>query len=110
NFLPEHLDKIMEATGVTPATNQIERHPYFNNKELVQANDERGILTEAWSPFGREINDVLENETIKEIAKKHGKTIPQTILRWNYQNHVLSIVKSSSPEHQKTNLEIFDFE
>lgn len=110
NFLPEHLDRIIEKTGVTPATNQIERHPYFNNNDLVKANNERGILTEAWSPFGREINDVLENETIVAIAKKYNKEPAQVIIRWNLQNKVMPIVKASSFSHQKANLDVFDFE
>lgn len=110
NFLPEHLDRIIEKTGVTPATNQIERHPYFNNNELVEANKNHGILTEAWSPLGREINDVLENETITAIAEKYGREPAQIILRWNLQNGVLPIVKSSSYQHQKANLTVFDFE
>lgn len=110
NFLEEHLEKIIDETGVTPATNQIERHPYFNNKELVETNKKFGILTEAWSPFGREINDVIENETIIEIAEKYQKTPTQVILRWNLQNSVMTIAKSSSFTHQKANLDIFDFE
>ncbi|SFH56736.1 aldo/keto reductase [Pisciglobus halotolerans] len=110
NFLPEHLERIIDKTGVTPATNQSERHPYFNNKEVVKANNELGILTEAWSPFGREINDVLENETIKKIAEKYDKEPAQVIIRWNLQNNVMPIVKSSSLNHQKANLDVFDFE
>lgn len=110
NFLPEHLDKIIEATGVTPAVNQIERHPYFNNLELVKENQKRGIQVESWSTFGRKLNDVLENETIVELAKKYHKTPAQIILRWNYQSDVLSIVKASSYDHQKANLDFFDFE
>lgn len=110
NFLPEHLDRIIEKTGVTPATNQIERHPYFNNNELVAANRNRGILTEAWSPFGREINDVLINDVIASIAKKYNKEPAQIIIRWNLQSGVLPIVKSSSYTHQKENLDVFDFE
>lgn len=110
NFLAEHLDKIIEETGVTPATNQIERHPYFNAKELVDVNKERGIITEAWSPFGRLKNDSLTNDTIQGIADQYGKTPAQVILRWNYENDVLSVVKSADPTHQKDNLAIFDFE
>jgi len=110
NFLTEHLEKLIDETGVTPATNQIERHPYFNNNELVEDNRRLGILPEAWSPFGREINDVLENETIREIAEKHGKSPAQIIVRWNVQNDVLVIPRSSSPAHQKENLDVFDFE
>ncbi len=110
NFLPEHLDKIIEKTGVVPATNQIERHPYFNNNELVKENKKRGILTEAWSPLGRQLNDVLENETIMDIAEKHKKTPAQVIARWNLQNDCLHVVKSANYEHQEENLDVFDFE
>lgn len=110
NFLEEHLTKIVDETGVTPATNQIERHPYFNNKKLVKVNNDMGILTEAWSPFGREINDVLTNQTIKEIGSRHDKSPAQVILRWNYENNVLTVAKSASSNNQKMNLNLFDFE
>lgn len=110
NFLEEHLDKIIDETGVTPATNQIERHPYFNNRELVQACHDRGILPEAWSPFGREINDVLENATIKEIAEKYDRTPAQIILNWNNHYGVLNIPKSDKKQHQLDNFNSFDFE
>lgn len=111
NFEPEHLDDIMKETGVTPATNQVERHPYFHNNRMVEENNKRGILTEAWSPFGRGyLNDVLENVTIKEIAEKYDKTPAQIIINWNYQAGVFVIPKSSHPQHQKDNLESFDFE
>lgn len=110
NFLSEHLDRIMDKTGVTPATNQIERHPYFHNKELVEANNKRGIVTEAWSPLGRKLNDVLENDTILTIAEKYNKKPAQIIGRWNIQNGVLHVVKASCSQHQKENLELFDFE
>lgn len=111
NFEPEHLDDIMKETGVTPATNQVERHPYFHNNRMVEENNKRGILTEAWSPFGRGyLNDVLENVTIKEIAEKYDKTPAQIIINWNYQAGVFVIPKSSDPQHQKDNLESFDFE
>lgn len=109
NFLEEHLERIIDETGVTPATNQIERHPYFNNKSLVETNKRLGILTEAWSPFGRELNDILEDETIKVIAEKHGKSIPQIILRWNYENGILTVAKSTDPKKQLSNLDFFDF-
>jgi len=110
NFLPEHLDRIIDKTGVTPATNQIERHPYFNNKTLVEENKKRGIVSEAWSPLGRQLNDVLENDTIKSIAEKYNKQPAQIIGRWNIQNDVLHVVKASSSKHQKENLNLFDFE
>lgn len=111
NFEPKHLDDIVKETGVTPATNQVERHPYFHNNRMVEENNKRGILTEAWSPFGRGyLNDVLENATIKEIAEKYDKTPAQIIINWNHQAGVFVIPKSSDPQHQKDNLESFDFE
>lgn len=109
NFMPDHLDRLIDETGITPAINQVERHPYFNNLEMVRANDERGILTQAWSPFGREINDVLTNPTIVSLAEKYGKQPAQIIIRWNLQNNVQPMVKSASPQHQKTNLAVLDF-
>ncbi|MGP4066583.1 aldo/keto reductase [Oceanobacillus sp. M65] len=111
NFEPKHLDDIIEATGVTPATNQVERHPYFNNNRMVEENKKRGILTEAWSPFGRGyLNDVLENATIKEIADKYDKTPAEIILNWNYLAGVFSIPKSSNQVHQEDNFNSTNFE
>lgn len=111
NFEPEHLDNIIAETGVTPATNQVERHPYFNNNRMVEEDEKRGILTEAWSPFGRGyLNDVLENATIQNIAKKYDKTPAQIILNWNYQARVFAIPKSSDPMRQKENFNHTTFE
>lgn len=67
NFEPEHLDKIITETGVTPAVNQIEIHPYWVQERMVKANAERGIITEAWSPLGRG-NDALEEPIITSLA------------------------------------------
>lgn len=111
NFMPDHLDRIIEETGVVPAINQSERHPYFNNLDVVNADQERGVLTQAWSPFGRASkNDVLRNDTITEIGEKYGKSNAQVIIRWNLQTGVMPIVKSSNPQRQKENLNVFDFE
>lgn len=111
NFEPEHLDNIIAETGVTPATNQVERHPYFNNNRMVEEDKKRGILTEAWSPFGRGyLNDVLENETIKEIADKYDRTPAQVILNWNYKAGVFTIPKASNPTHQEENFNSINFE
>lgn len=109
NFLEEHLTRIIDETGVTPAVNQIERHPYFNNKELVKTNNDLGIITEAWSPFGRDIVSILDNDTIKRIAEKYGKTPAQIVIRWNYENRVLTVAKSATPKNQLSNLDVFDF-
>lgn len=110
NFLEHHLEKIIDETGVTPATNQIEIHPYFHNKENVQANEKYDIVTEAWSPLGRDKNDVKQHPDLVEIGDKYGKSAPQVIIRWLYQRGILTIAKSGNPTHQKDNLDIFDFE
>jgi diketogulonate reductase-like aldo/keto reductase len=109
NFEPEHLDKIIEETGVTPAVNQIEIHPYWVQERMLKANKERGILTEAWSPLGRG-NDALKENVIAELAEKHGKTPAQIILRWHAERGILPIPKSRNLIHQRENLAIFDFE
>ncbi|MDO4680799.1 MAG: aldo/keto reductase [Aerococcus sp.] len=110
NFYPEHLDRIIEATSVTPQINQIERHPYFNHNEIVKANQDRGILVESWSTLGRELNDLMSNETLKQIGEKYGKNPGQVVIRWNLQNGVQPIVKSASAVHQQADLDVLDFE
>lgn len=110
NFLEHHLEKIIDETGVTPATNQIEIQPYFHNKENVAANEKFGIVSEAWSPLGRDLNDAKEHPALVEIGNKHNKTAPQVILRWLHQRDIVPIIRSGDPSHQKDNLAIFDFE
>lgn len=109
NFEPEHLDKIIDETGVTPAINQIEIQPYWVQERMVKANQERGILTEAWSPLGRG-SDALKEAVITELAEKYGKTSAQVILRWHAQRGIIPIPKSRNLQHQRENLAIFDFE
>jgi len=108
NFLPEHLERLEKETGVKPSINQIELHPFFNQEQQRKYHQEHQIITESWSPLGR-ANAVLENETIKEIANRHQKTVSQIILRWHYQLGAIAIPKSASPERQLENFSIFDF-
>ena len=109
NFTAEHLQRVIDETGVVPAINQIERHPYFNNLATVRANQQHGILTQAWSPFGRDTLNVLGDPLILELADKYGKDPGQIVIRWNLQEKVQAIVKSASALHQQTNLEVLDF-
>lgn len=109
NFLPEHIERLERETGVLPSMNQIELHPDFNNEELRTWNKEHGIVTESWSPLGRG-SSVLENEKIAQIGKTHNKSISQVILRWHVQLGSIPIPKAASAEHQRDNLNIFDFE
>ena len=108
NFLPEHLEQLENETGVKPSINQIELHPFFNQEEQRRYHERNNIQTESWSPLAR-VNDILENETIAQIAKQHNKSGSQVILRWHYQLGSIPIPKSASPERQRENLSIFDF-
>lgn len=109
NFEPEHLDKIIEKTGMTPAVNQIEIHPYWVQERMVRANEQRGIVSEAWSPLGRG-SDALKESVIVELAEKYDKTPAQIILRWHGQRGIIPIPKSRNLQHQRENLAIDDFE
>ncbi|TCI67004.1 aldo/keto reductase [Exiguobacterium sp. SH0S7] len=109
NFMPEHLDRLIEETGETPVINQIELHPYFSQVEQRQADKERGIITEAWSPLSR-ARTVIHDETITELANQKGKTVSQVILRWHIQLGVIPLPRSSSELHQQENLDVFNFE
>ncbi|MBD5786470.1 aldo/keto reductase [Cellulosimicrobium terreum] len=109
NFLPEHLDAVIEATGVTPVVNQVELHPYFPQADQRAADAARGIVTEAWSPIGR-ANDLLGDAVVAEVARAHDVSPVQAILRWHVQLGVVPIPKASSPERQRENLDVFSFE
>lgn len=109
NFLPEHIERLQRETGVLPVVNQIELHPYFNQKEMIQYNTEKNILTQAWSPLGR-ASRLLKNNLLLEIAEKYHKNVGQIILRWETQQGVVPIPKAVSYTRQVGNLNVFDFE
>ena len=109
NFEPEHLDRIVTETGIIPAVNQFEIHPYFNNDAPREACARHGIAVEAHSPLGHN-NAPLSDPTITEIAASHEKTVAQVILRWHMQHGIITIPKSAKPERMAENLDVFDFE
>lgn len=108
NFLPEHIERLEKETGVLPVINQIELHPYFNQAEQRAYNASRGIVTQAWSPLGRD-NASTKEDIILEIANKYGKSPAQVVLRWDIEQNVLPIPKSTHVGRQAENLAIFDF-
>jgi 2,5-diketo-D-gluconate reductase A len=108
NFQPEHLERIVAETGVVPAINQVELHPYFQQAGLRHEHDELGIVTEAWSPLGQGLE--LEDPAIVEIAEAHSKTPAQAIIRWHLQLGNVVIPKSVTPERIEENFDVFDFE
>jgi len=108
NFQPAHLERIVEETGVVPAVNQIEVHPFFGNEEARAANARHGVATEAWSPIAK--GQVVDNGVITEISTRLGRTPAQVALRWHIERGDIVFPKSMSPARMKENFEIFDFE
>ena len=109
NFTGAHLQRVIDETGVTPAVNQIELHPYFPQEEMRRVNAGHGILTESWSPLGKRQAPFTE-EPVATAASRHGVTPGQVILRWQVQLGALPIPKSATPSRQRENLDIFGFE
>ncbi len=109
NFDIEHLERIMEECEVKPAINQVECHPYLQQKELRDFCKKHDIQVEAYSPLMNGTY-IMENKVIQEIAEQHGKTPAQIILRWHVQNDVVVIPKTVTPSRMKENLDVLDFE
>lgn len=108
NFNPDHIERIVAETGVTPAANQIELHPYFQRRDMRAFHNEKGIAIESWSPLG--VGRVLEDETIVAVAEKHGKTPGQVVIRWHLQQGLVLFPKSSNPDRLRENFDVFDFD
>jgi 2,5-diketo-D-gluconate reductase A len=108
NFQVDHLEQLAAETGIVPAVNQIELHPYFQNYEVRSYDEDNGIATEAWSPIAQ--GEVLEDEAIGEIAESVGRTPAQVVLRWHVQRGNIVFPKSVTPDRIRENFEIFDFE
>lgn len=108
NFLPHHLDTLLEDASVVPAVNQVEFHPYLVQPELLEYCRRKQIRVEAWAPLMR--GQVFTNPTIRRLAEKYQRTPAQIILRWDLQHGVVTIPKSVQPERLAENAHIFDFE
>lgn len=108
NFLPEHLDRLVSASDVVPAVNQIEVHPTFQQLDVQAACRKLGIAVEAYSPLGRGAD--LEAPAVESIASTLGVTAAQVVLRWHVQQGAIVIPKSVSAERQATNIDVFSFE
>jgi 2,5-diketo-D-gluconate reductase A len=108
NFEPDHLQRIIDETGVVPAVNQIEVHPFFGNEAARAADQQHGILTEAWAPIAK--GKVNGDPTIKEIASRLERTPAQVALRWHLQRGDIIFPKSMHAERMRENFAIFDFE
>ncbi|WP_406423202.1 aldo/keto reductase [Streptomyces sp. NBC_00873] len=109
NFLPEHLERLLDETSVVPVINQIELHPQLQQAESRAFHARHGIATEAWSPLGQG-KGLLEVPTVIAIAQKHGRTPAQAVLRWHLQTGNVVIPKSVTPSRIAENIDVFGFE
>jgi 2,5-diketo-D-gluconate reductase A len=107
NFEIEHLERVIDATGVAPAVNQVELHPRLQQQQLRRFHAERGIVTEAWSPIAQ--GRVLDDPVITEVAETIGRTPAQVVLRWQLQLGNVVIPKSVTPARIEENFRVFDF-
>lgn len=108
NFLPHHMQVILDNCEIKPDVNQLELHPGYMQESAVRFGAQHGVLAQAWSPLGRK--RLMEHPLIVKLANKYGKTPAQICLRFLYQQRIMSLVKSVDPERMKGNLDIFDFE
>ncbi|SNV81534.1 oxidoreductase [Mycolicibacter terrae] len=108
NFAPEHLEMLIDGTGIVPVVNQVELHPRYSQAELREVHSRLGIATEAWAPLGR--GSLLAHPTVTEVAQHCGKTPAQVLIRWHIQLGNIVIPKSVNPERIVSNFEVFDFE
>ncbi|MET0480369.1 MAG: aldo/keto reductase [Mycetocola sp.] len=108
NFHPHHLDRLFAETGIVPAVNQIELHPWLPQREARAFHDANGIVTEAWSPLAR--GGILNNPTLDLIAEKHGVSPAQVVIRWHLQLGNVVIPKSVTPARIAENIDVFGFE
>ena len=107
NFHVHHLENLLANSEIKPVINQIELHPYLSQVEIREYCEKHEIKVEAWSPLGR--GTLLDEPTINHIAKKHGKTAAQVIIRWHLQHDIVVIPKSITPSRIEENAQVFDF-
>nr|P15339.3 RecName: Full=2,5-diketo-D-gluconic acid reductase B; Short=2,5-DKG reductase B; Short=2,5-DKGR B; Short=25DKGR-B; AltName: Full=AKR5D [Corynebacterium sp. SHS752001]AAA23291.1 25DKG reductase [Corynebacterium sp.] len=108
NFTEPMLKTLIDETGVTPAVNQVELHPYFPQAALRAFHDEHGIRTESWSPLARR-SELLTEQLLQELAVVYGVTPTQVVLRWHVQLGSTPIPKSADPDRQRENADVFGF-
>jgi len=108
NFTEDMLTELIEETGVAPAVNQVELHPYFPQEALRAFHSAHGIRTESWSPLARR-SELLTEQILNELATVHDVTPTQVVLRWHTQLGSTPIPKSADPDRQRENADVFGF-
>ncbi|MFT3691331.1 aldo/keto reductase [Paenirhodobacter sp.] len=109
NFTPAHIDRLQRETGVIPAVNQIEVHPFFQQRALRDYHHANGIVIESYSPLGGSGNGVLRHPTVTAIAAKHGRTPAQIVLRWHLEQGLVPLPKTGTTSRIPENLAVWDF-
>jgi 2,5-diketo-D-gluconate reductase A len=109
NFPVDDLEKLFAVATIRPVLDQVERHPYCQQKALAAFLSEHGIAGEAWYPLGHGSKELLDEPVFRDLAEKHGKTPAQVILRWHTQSGFIPIPKSTNPRHIAENFDVFDF-
>ncbi|WIM67199.1 aldo/keto reductase [Corynebacterium breve] len=110
NFMPEHLDNLVTSTDVVPVVNQIELHPWMQQKDTRATAKKHGIAIESWHPLGQMKKDLTEFPAITDAAEAHGKSAAQVMIRWHLQNGLIVFPKTNHKERMQENFEVFDFE
>lgn len=110
NFQSDRIIDLCYTADIKPMVNQLELHPFYQREEELDILREYGIVPQAWAPFAEGMNGMFTNPVLKGIAKRHGKTVAQIILRWNVQRGVGIIPKSVHRNRMEENLDIWDFE
>ena len=110
NFMPDRLVDLILHNEITPAVNQVETNPFYQQIEAEAFMQEKGVQVESWAPFAEGKNNMFQNETLASIAGKYGKSIAQVILRWLIQRNIVVIPKSIRKERIIENFNVFDFE
>ena len=108
NFEPEWIQNIINECDIVPMVNQVEFHPYFQQKELREFCEANGVQIQAWAPLAR--GRIFEDETLIKLADKYGKSVAQFVIRWELQCKVATIPKSATRERMVSNADVFDFE
>lgn len=110
NFYPARLADMCETVEVTPAVNQVELHPFFQQENALSLMKEYGVIPEAWGPFAEGNHGIFTHPVLTKIGEKYGKSAAQTVLRWNVQRGVVVIPKSVHKDRMEQNMDIWDFE
>lgn len=110
NHLVEHLERLVAETGVTPAVDQIELHPAYQQRDITQWGADHGMFIESWGPLGQGKYDLFGQPAVADAAASHGKTPAQVVIRWHLEKGFIVFPKSVRPERMAENFDVFDFE